>query len=293
MAVWVEHEETVPMGSRPIAGPRGLVSRFAAILGTFRAGDRHSVTEIARMTGLPVSTTYRLVTDMAAWQILQRTPEGDYTVGFALQTLTSDVSDLPTLEELAPHVLTDLCSATCRRARLGILVDERVAYAEKRPGAEPVAGFCPSATLPAHATALGKALLAFAPLSAVASVARRMTAFTSRTIVSPDRLRSALSTVRLSQVAVACGELVDGDLTVAVPVFAGGGGALAAMELQVHDLRDDLRVCSATLTVAARGLSRDLVGDAHRPVRPRLCLSREKPVQAVGAPVRAGVASGN
>jgi DNA-binding IclR family transcriptional regulator len=263
------------VGSSSARCPRTLVSRFAAILDTFRFGGRHSMIEISRMTGLPVSTTHRLTTDMAAWQILHRTPEGEYRIGLALQMLKADTTYLPTLRELAPHVLTDLCEATQRRARVGVLDNDRVSYAEKQPGAEPVSTFCPSATLPTHATALGKALVAFAPPDVTTMILRRMTAYTGRTLTSPDRLRSTLNSVRLTHLAVARGELVEGDMAVATPVFAGGE-AVAALELQVHDLQDDLRVCAAALTVAARGLSRALAGDAPLAGRPRLRLPQEQ-----------------
>jgi DNA-binding IclR family transcriptional regulator len=273
------------VGTSSARGPRTLVSRFAAILDTFRFGGRHSMVEIARMTGLPVSTTHRLTSDMAAWQILHRTPEGEYRIGLALQMLKADTTCLPTLHELAPHVLTDLSEATQRRARVGVLENDRVSYAEKQPGADPVTSFCPSATLPTHATALGKALVAFAPPGATTSISRRMTAYTARTLTSPDRLRSTLNSVRLTHLAVSYGELVDGDLAVATPVFAGDE-AVAALELQVHDLHDDLRMCAATLTVAARGLSRALVGDAPHAGRTRL-----RPPQKRAAHV--GLASGS
>jgi DNA-binding IclR family transcriptional regulator len=106
-------------------------------------------------------------------------------------------------------------------------------------------------------------------------ISRRMTAYTGRTLTSPDRLRSTLNSVRLTHLAVARGELVEGDMAVATPVFAGGE-AVAALELQVHDLQDDLRVCAAALTVAARGLSRALAGDAPLAGRPRLRLPQEQ-----------------
>ena len=54
--------------------PRSAVSRITAILSTFLSGTVHSVTEIARLTGLPVSTTHRLAVDLASWQLLHRTP---------------------------------------------------------------------------------------------------------------------------------------------------------------------------------------------------------------------------
>ena len=143
--------------------PRSAVSRITAILSTFLTGRGHSVTEMARLTGLPVSTTHRIAVDLASWQLLHRSSDGQYRVGMVLRRLGGETSSIPVLVERGPQVVTDLCEATRRRARLGVLENGRVSYIEKRAAGDPVTPFGPSATLPAHATAIGKALLAFAP----------------------------------------------------------------------------------------------------------------------------------
>lgn len=252
-----------------VSPPRTVVSRVTAILSTFRSGHRRSVTEISRLTGLPVSTTHRLATELVSWQLLERTAEGRYGVGLTVQLLGRDAgAPAPTLHERAPQVLTDLWEATHRRARLGVLHEGRVAYVEKRCGAEPVSAFCTGATLPAHATALGKALLAFAPPGTVATVAQRLTTHTARTLDTPDKLRRALGVVRLARVAVAQGELRPEEAGVAVPVFGCAGKVVAALELEVHDLPADLPVVKAALAVAAGSLSRELAAGTPRSVHP-------------------------
>ena len=50
----------------------------------------------------------------------------------------------------------------------------------------------------------------------------------------------------------------------AVPVFGCGGEAVAALEVELQDLRADLELCKAALAVAARGLSRELAVDHDR-----------------------------
>jgi DNA-binding IclR family transcriptional regulator len=251
---------------------RSAVSRITAILSTFLTGDSHSVTEIARLTGLPVSTTHRLVSELTSWQLLHRTADGQHRVGVILRQLGGETWPVPVLTERGPYVVTDLCEATRRRARLGVLDNGRVAYIEKRVGADPVTPFGLSATLPANATALGKALLAFAPREVVAAVAKHMTAYTTHTLHTADRLHRALSVVRLNRVAVAHGELFSGESALAVPVFGGGGVVIAALEVELHDPRVDLETCRAALIVAARGLSRELAVGSDRGNQPRLRL---------------------
>jgi len=249
--------------------PRTVVARITAILSTFHAGSRHSVTEIARITGLPVSTTHRLAAEMAAWQLLQRSADGTYHIGSALRGLNEGPWSSSVLQERAPHVLTDLCDATGRRARLGVLRDGRVAYVEKRVGSEPVTAFGRGATLPAHATALGKALLAFAPSATVATLEQHLTTYTAHTLASMERLCQALRAIRLTKIALCQGELVAGDYAFAVPVFGPGGAIAAALEVEVADPRADFPLSRAALMVAARGLSREL-SRTSGPARPHL-----------------------
>ena len=267
--------------------PRSLVGRLTAILSTFLAGDSHSVTEIARLTRLPVSTTHRLTGELVSWQLLRRRADGRYEVGLTVQRLGGEGWSVPSLHERGPQVVTDLCEVTHRRARLGVLRGAQVAYIEKQTGTEAATAFCANAVLPAHATALGKALLAFAPRETVASVEQRLTAYTSRTLTSPDKLHRALQAIRLTRTAEARGELFPGDWAVAVPVFGGGGVVVAALELDVHDPRIDIESCRVALAVAARGLSRELAVDMHPAGRPHLRLLPRPdgvgPAQAVAA----------
>jgi DNA-binding IclR family transcriptional regulator len=251
------------------APPRSAVSRITAILTTFRAGGSHSITEIARLTGLPVSTTHRFLNDLAAWQLLVRKPDGQFRIGPVIRQLGSAPAVEPLLRDRAPQVVTDLSDATHRRARLGVLAPgaiqpSRVAYIEKSALSEPATSFTDGATLPAHATALGKALLAFAPPSVVAAVTQHLTAYTPRTLDTPERLHSALRVVRLTLSATACGELMPHESAVAAPVFGCGGVVVAALELEVLHLHTDLEVARTALAVAARGLSRELVTDHDR-----------------------------
>ena len=138
-----------------------------------------------------------------------------------------------------------------------------MAYIEKQPGPRPVSGFTSAATLPVHPTALGRALLAFAPASIVEmTILRGLRAYTPHTVTAPDRFRRALAVVRLTRVAVTRFELEATTCGVAVPVFGAGGEVLAAIELTVPDLGRELQPVMAALTIAARSLSRELAGGA-------------------------------
>jgi len=161
--------------------------------------------------------------------------------------------------------MEDLASATGRtNVRLGVLRDLEVVYIEKAAGTRPVSMFYEAATAPVHATAMGKALLAFSPPHVVDLVtARGLPAYTPLTLTSPDRLRRSLAVTRLTRVATARREY---DLTtsaVGVPVFGAGGEVVAALELETRHPHDLGRLQPA-LIVAARSLSRDLALTQNR-----------------------------
>jgi len=252
--------------------PRSVVGRLTAILLTFRCGGPYSMTELAQLTGLPLSTTHRLVGDLACSQLLRRRSDGLYEVGPNLQRLAGDVASVPTLDDRAPLAVTDLFEVTHRRTRLGVLCDDRVLYVERRTLAGAPTRFSADASLPAHATALGKALLAFAPRERVASVSRNLVAYTPQTLTQPERLHRELRLARLVGIALGRGELAPGDSAIAAPVFGVGGRIIAALEVQVRDLRDDVRMCRPALVVAARGLSRELSLSCCGDSRPFLCV---------------------
>jgi DNA-binding IclR family transcriptional regulator len=235
---------------------QSVTSRVAAVLLTFTDGNVYSLTEIARLTGLPVSTAHRLAVELAATDLLERDESGRYRVAGSLCRLGAGWRQ-PTLAERGPCVLDDLSEATQHVARLGVLAGTTVRYIEKRPH-HPVTAFDAGAGLPAHATAVGKALLAFSPTRVTERlIAKGLTRFTRNTITSPDRFRHNLTSIRRLGMAVSKDELQYGSGAVAMPVFSGNK-AIAALELHVADLRTEPRSLSAALAMACGSLAREL-----------------------------------
>ena len=243
---------------------RSVTSKIVAILLTFHDGNEHSLTEIARLTCLPVSTAHRLVTELAGWGVLERTDESRFQIGLPIKAIGSRRSYTPALLESARRVLEDLVTAARASAQLGVLAGPDVAYIEKRCDHSPVTTFAQTPRLPAHATALGKALLAFSPAGTLDHVITSgLKSYTPNTLTDPERLRQSLATIRLTRVAVSRWEHQPGVCEVAVPVFGTGGIAVAALALTVTNLRTDLHMASSVLTIAARGLSRELATGTH------------------------------
>lgn len=243
---------------------RSVTSKVVAILLTFHDGNEHSLTEIARLTCLPVSTAHRLVTELAGWGVLERTEESTFRVGLPIKAMADRQSYTPVIIESARRVLEDLTTAARTGAQLGILTEAGVAYIEKRCGHSPVTTFAQTPRLPVHATALGKALLAFSPDDTVDGIiGRGLKAYTPNTLTDPEQFRRCLASIRLTRVAISRWELKPGISGVAVPVFGAGGVAMAALGLNAPNLRTDLPMVSSVLTVAARILSRELAASSR------------------------------
>ena len=130
------------------AAGRTVISKAAVILMTYLNGDVHTLTEIATATGLPLSTAHRLVRELAAWKILERTDDGDYCVGLPLRLIGGAGGTATSLEERACLVLQDLSQALDADVRLGVLGDRDVSYIEKPRGRRPVTHLQPRAPPP-------------------------------------------------------------------------------------------------------------------------------------------------
>jgi DNA-binding IclR family transcriptional regulator len=237
---------------------RTVISKAVVILMTYLHGDGHTLTEIATATGLPFSTTHRLVRELAAWRILERTDDGVYFIGLPLRLIGRVAGRGSRLEDRASLVLQDLSQVLDTDVRVGVLGDRDVSYIEKLRGRRPVTTFAQGATAPAHATAMGKALLAFsAPAVVDVFVRRGLTAYTPFTLTAPSRFRRALAMTRLGRFATSHWELERHRSDLAVPVFGPNKRVAAAIEVRVDDLAE-LPAVRPALIVAGRSLTREL-----------------------------------
>lgn len=241
-------------GSEP---RRSVISKVVAIVRSFDSGGSLTVTEIAQVADLPLSTVHRLAHELAAWGILHRRDDGRFEAVLRARSGHGDWP--PDLRALAAPTVEDLHAVTKNDVRLGVLDGPRVSYVEKTDGSRPLSDFSDAATLPAHATALGRALLAFTAPESVADVIRHgLRRYTTTTTTTAAGLRHALAATRLRGIAVVCRELLPDHSAVAVPVFGPDGAAVAALEVRLRDVRAELPCVVPALTIAARALSRDL-----------------------------------
>ena len=123
-----------------------------------------SVSELARRSGLPKSTTHRLVGELCRLGLLESTRDG-IRLGFRLFELGELVPRHRGLRDAALPFMEDLMEATHQRVHLAVLEGVEVVYVQILGSRSGMA--MPSrigGRLPAHATGVGKAILAFSPV---------------------------------------------------------------------------------------------------------------------------------
>ncbi|WP_326835975.1 IclR family transcriptional regulator [Amycolatopsis rhabdoformis] len=243
-------------------GGEGLVaSRIAAILGAFRPGDDTvGVSELARRTGLAKTTVHRLTRHLCDTGLL----EADGTalrLGLRLFEIGQLAIRRRGLVEAARPSLADLREATRNTVHLAVLEGTEVVYLDVLRG--PDAPDVPSRTggrFPAHATGVGKAILAFSPEPVVVRVIEAgLPRISTRTITAPGLLRRQLARIRDEGVAFEREESGVGVVCAASPLLDATGTAVASISITgwATRMRTE-RVAPAVRTVAL-ALSRSLV----------------------------------
>lgn len=149
-----------------------VLDRITAVFEAFGEEDEGlGVSELARRANLPKSTVSRIAADLVGQRFLDR--EGDKLyLGVRLFELGQTVEQPRRLRHLALPVMTDLRNLTGCTVHLAVLeaADVVVVSLVRGEPALPAAGRV-GGRMPAHATALGKAILAFSPPDVVARVA--------------------------------------------------------------------------------------------------------------------------
>jgi DNA-binding IclR family transcriptional regulator len=240
---------------------RSVISKVVSLLDAFGpATPELSLGDLARITGLPVSTTYRLATELVDWGGLERVDRGGYRIGMRLWQLGSLAPRGGTLRDVALPFMQDLFAATHENVHLAVRDGLEALYVDTISGRESVRTLSHrGGRLPLHATGVGKVLLAHAPPEVLSAVLEGgMRRYTPYTVVAPGHLRRALSEVRRHGVAYAREEITLGSLSVAAPVQGPDGAVVAALGVVLTQGRGDLRRLAPAVRTAAISTSRAL-----------------------------------
>jgi DNA-binding IclR family transcriptional regulator len=240
--------------ARPVAS----VARALALLDALRESEQDlGVNELARRIGVSPSTASRLLATLETAGIVQRDGSGPFRLGLGLVTLADRVLSRLDLRALARPLLVELMERTGETATLSVPGEHEAITVDSVPSRSSVVSMArlgrPSV---AHATAVGKVMLAFG--GGALPRERDLKALTDRTITDRARLAREVLSVRQSGYGTVFGERELDVNAIAAPVFDRAGALAAILGLQgpANRLEDptrllvELREGAATLTRA-------------------------------------------
>ena len=242
------------------------IERAAAILRLLSGRTRRlGVVDIAGELGLPKGTVHGLLRTLQVVGFVEQDAEsGKYQLGAALLHMGSSYLDGNELRTRALNWSDSLASRTQEAVRIGTLHELQVLVVHHvfRPD-NSLQSLDVGSLLPAHATALGKVLLAHHPYIAAELTKSEMVAYTDSTITDAERLERELTRVRSQGWGADIGELNPGQVSYAAPILDRRGATVGAVGifgpperlLAARQPRGDLL---AHVREAARAVSREL-----------------------------------
>jgi DNA-binding IclR family transcriptional regulator len=241
------------------------VDRAARILKVLASGPRRlGVSEIADRLGLTRPTVHGLLQTLQAHGFVEQDRDSDkYQLGAGLLQLGNSYLDLNELRARSLVHAERLAMRADAAVRVGVMHGPSVVIVHHvfRPDTT-LQILEVGAELPLHASALGKAMLAFAGEDAIGDVlAEPLPKLTSRTL-TVGALRDELSEIRERGFARERDEAILGESSIAAPIFDHAGHAVGAIGV-VGDTdrlmaRSQARQLASAVTEAARGISREL-----------------------------------
>jgi DNA-binding IclR family transcriptional regulator len=216
---------------RSVPGPVQSIERAAAILRLLARGSgRLGVSEIAGSLGLARGTAHGILRTLHGVGFVEQDGEtGKYRLGAALLHLGTSYLDVNELRSRAINWADALAARSGEAVRIGTPLDGKVLVVHHvfRPD-DTLQTLDVGALLPAHATALGKVLLAY-DAAAAAALTGQLEPFTRRTKTVPRDLAKALAEVRDMGWAAEMEEMTVGEAGVAAPIRGQGGLVVGAM----------------------------------------------------------------
>jgi IclR family pca regulon transcriptional regulator len=242
------------------------LSRGLQVLAAFTPQKPNlSISEITEMTGLPQSTTFRLVYTLENLGYLIRDPE-TRKYRHSSRMLAIGIAALESLDirKVALPCMQALSQSVNETVKLGILdgVDvvilASVVIADKLSIPTPIGH-----RWPVYCSSLGKAMLAFLPPEKLDKTiaAIEFKPRTARTIVDPEQFRNHLRLTKERGYSLVEEELIVGMGSIAAPIFDHNGDVIAAIDIStlrfgpdVHNDQDrlirELMDCAAQISMS-------------------------------------------
>jgi IclR family pca regulon transcriptional regulator len=225
------------------ARPPEFVQSLERGLAIIRAFGPHApaqtVSELATTTGLTRATARRFLITLMRLGYVESDGRTFWLTPRVLELGYSFLSGLRFPDVALPH-LERLVADVDESSEASVLDGHEIVYVARVPStAVMTVSINVGARMPAHATSMGRVLLAALPDSELDAYLEHATLarFLPRTITNPRRLRSELKEVRATGYAVVDQELEEGLVAIAAPVRGRDGRVVGAINLSTNVLR--------------------------------------------------------
>jgi DNA-binding IclR family transcriptional regulator len=239
----------------PYARP-SMAARMSAILDAFDAPFcRRSLPDIAFRTGLPVSTTHRILDQLVDLGWVEHTTDG-YLLGQRARRFCDRVDPTSALREAAAPHIEEFVRRTPFVVHLAVLEGPYVRYLDKAGG--PHATQVPSRVgglLPAHRTAVGKAMLAYVTADALELTLQQAAGEHEVDAADVAGVRRALARVRRHGLAREGSGSLASVACLGAPIFGAGGQLVGGISLCDPGKGKTLDRFGAVVTERARRIS--------------------------------------
>ena len=210
------------------------------------AAETHSigVPDIAARIGLPRQSVHRIVRQMLAEGLLRVDLSRErYGIGDRMEALSIDVLYSTFRRGPAHAILDELVSKIGETCTIGVLDGHEVISLDRIETNKPFRVHLEEVSrLPAHATAIGKVLIAHLPTNGRRRfvAAAPLKACTDATITDAKGLENEINLIRQRGYALCNGEFMGGMVAAAVPVLLDDGRVVAAIGTNAPAARKDI-----------------------------------------------------
>lgn len=214
------------------------LQRGLQLLGQFSRDERVLTgAELSRRLGLPRASVFRILQTLEQMGYVERLGDtAHYKLGMAVLRLGFEFLASMELTELGRPVIDDLCAATGLSSHLVVRDGREVVFVAKAVGQSFMFNTIQiGARLPAHATVLGRVLLADLSLDALAALYRGvpLTRHTDQTPTTIAALKQLIDADAQRGYGVSQGGFEAAISTIAAPVFDAGNKVVAAVSVTV------------------------------------------------------------
>jgi len=181
------------------------------------------VRAVAQMLDLPLGSVHRIIVDLAAESVVERSVTGEWQLSYRLLEIVGAQLERVQLPRLARPVLEQLASETRETTFLAVPSRDEIVYLDKvQTDLQLQLNVELGTRRPMHCTGLGKAILAYLPQAQqeqILSAATPLRAFTPNTITDPMILRQELERTRERGYSIDREEIIVGVHCIAVPIL--------------------------------------------------------------------------